>query len=117
MMNYYAKLNENEICTEIVSTKKDLKGIRGFVEIPDYNESLLYKKWLGDRWSHESYEPSLETQIQDDIGNLKETNKELTEKILNKDKQIADLISQQKIALMGMMEVNTRLRELERAGK
>ena len=49
MLKYYAKLNENEICTEIVSTKKNLKGIRGFIELPDYNETVIYRKWEGNQ--------------------------------------------------------------------
>lgn len=91
MMNYYAKLNENEICTEIVSTKKDLKGIRGFIEIPDYNETVLYRKWLGDQWSSERYEPSVETQFQDRVKALEEETKALRETNREKEDTIAKL--------------------------
>ena len=90
-MNYYAKLNENEICTELISTKKDLGGIRGFIEIPDYNETVLYRKWLGDQWSSEKYEPSIESQFQDRIDALEKETKELRETNQNKEDTIAKL--------------------------
>ena len=113
MMKYYAKLNENEICTEIVSTKKDLKGIRGFIEIPDYNETVLYRKWKGNQWSSDRYEPALETQIQDKLKALTEKNEKLIKQIEEKNKKIDELESQQKITLMGLMDVNSKLRELQ----
>ena len=86
---YYAKLNDNNVCTEIVSSVyKYPKDISGYVELPEYNETVRYKKWLGDQWSQESYEPEIDTVMQNRVGNLemelqeyKGTNQELISQI------------------------------------
>jgi hypothetical protein len=44
-LNYYAKLKEDNVCIEIVSTPKNLKGVKWYVSIPDYNEILLHRKY------------------------------------------------------------------------
>ena len=38
-LNYYARLKEDNVCIEIVSTPKNWKGVKGYVSIPDYNET------------------------------------------------------------------------------
>ena len=86
---YYAKLNDNNVCTEIVSSVyKYPKDISGYIELPEYNETVRYKKWLGDQWSQESYEPEIDTVMQNRVGNLemelqeyKSTNQELISQI------------------------------------
>ena len=93
-MKYYAKLNENEICTEIVSTKKDLKGIRGFVEIPDYNETVIYRKWEGNQWSSDRYEPAIEAKFQEKIQTLENETDRLGKEIKDKNSEINQLTSE-----------------------
>lgn len=77
-LNYYARLKEDNVCIEIVSTPKDLKGIKGYVSIPDYNETLLYRKWNeATGWSGERYEPETDAVIQDRLNVLEQENTEL----------------------------------------
>lgn len=78
-LNYYARLNDSDVCIEIISTPKNLKGVKGYVSIPDYNATLLYKKYDEDTgWSAESYEPEVDTVIQDRLNNLEVENTELS---------------------------------------
>lgn len=77
-LNYYARIKEDNVCIEIVSTPKNLKGVRGYISIPDYNATLLYKKWNENTgWSAETYEPEIDAVIQDRLDNLEEENTEL----------------------------------------
>lgn len=69
---YYAKLNDNNVCVEIVSRVDKLSNVTGYVEIPEYNETLRYRKWLGNQWSQEIYEPNVDTSVQDKINELEE---------------------------------------------
>lgn len=71
---YYARLNDNDVCIEIVSRVDRLKDVTGYVEIPEYNETVRYKKWLGDQWSQETYEPDVDTVVQDTLKQLSEEN-------------------------------------------
>ena len=41
-LNYYARLKEDNVCIEIISTPKDLKDVKGYVKISDYNLSLIH---------------------------------------------------------------------------
>lgn len=74
VLYYYARLNDNDVCIEIVSRVDKLKDVRGYVELPEYNETVRYKKWLGDQWSIETYEPEVDTVIQDKLTALEEEN-------------------------------------------
>jgi len=87
-MFYYAKVSENQICTSIETRTKELpRDLDGFIKIADYNENLLWRKWLGNQWSQETYEPSIDTVLQDRIKQLEEdlqlSNKE-NERLKNK---------------------------------
>lgn len=65
---YYARLNDNQICTEIVSRVDKLKDVQGYIEIANYNETLVYRKWDSvTHWSQETYEPSIDTVLQDKV--------------------------------------------------
>ena len=78
-LNYYARLKEDNVCIEIISTPKNLKGVKGYVSIPDYNETLLYRKYDEvTGWSEERYEPKIDVVIQDRLNNLEEENSTLT---------------------------------------
>lgn len=64
---YYAKLNDQDICVEVVSRVEELKNVTGYIELPEYNESYYYRRWLGDQWSQETYHPSIDTMLQDKV--------------------------------------------------
>jgi len=81
-MHYYARLNENQICTEVISRGRELpKDLDGFIKIPDYNETLLWRKWNGNQWSQERYEPSFEAELQEKVKTLEEEKTIQNEKI------------------------------------
>jgi hypothetical protein len=57
-MFYYAKLNENQVCTEVITRATKLpQDLSGFVPLPHYTEIHLYRKWDGTQWSQETFEP------------------------------------------------------------
>lgn len=85
---YYARLNENDICIEIVSRVEKLKDVRGYVELPEYNETMRYRKWLGDQWSQETYEPEIDTEVQDKLEELDKENLNLKNQVSNLESTI-----------------------------
>lgn len=64
---YYARLNDNNICIEVVARVEELRDVTGYIKLPEYNESYYYRKWLGDQWSSETYEPDVDTVLQDKV--------------------------------------------------
>lgn len=77
-LNHYARLKEDNVCIEIITTPKNLKGVKGYVSIPDYNETLLYRKWDEvTGWSEEKYEPEIDAVLQERIQTLEEMNSTL----------------------------------------
>ena len=81
-MHYYAKLNENQICVEVLTRARELpKDLDGFIKINDYNETLLWRKWLGkDKgWSQERFEPSIEAELQEKIRELEQKTTKIEE--------------------------------------
>lgn len=81
-LHYYAKINENGICYGFETLTKKFKEEEtpsNLVYLPDYNESLLYKKWLGkDKgWSMESFEPETDFELLERIDRLEEENTNL----------------------------------------
>lgn len=107
---YYARLNDNNVCTEIVSRVNRLKDVKGYVELPEYNETVRYKKWESNQWSQESYEPELDTKVQDKLVELEEGNKALGEENIKLTNEISTLNSSIKLLegtiaeLMAMLE-------------
>ena len=81
-LNYYARLKEDNVCIEIVSTPKNLKGVKGYVSIPDYNETLLYRKYDEvTGWSEERYEPEIDAVLQEKLNQLEEENQQLSTQV------------------------------------
>lgn len=78
-MLYYAKLNENQICTEIITRTELLPaGLSGYVKLPEYNQTFLWRKWEGDQWSQETHEPAVSFELlQQRIQDLEEENSSL----------------------------------------
>ena len=81
---YYAKLNENDICYGFESLGKKLNPVpSNMVYLPDYNETYLWKKY--DRnlkaFSQESYEPSIDTILQEKIEELENENQQLKNEV------------------------------------
>lgn len=88
---YYARLNDNGICIEVVARVEKLNNVQGYIELPEYNENYYYRKWLGNQWSQETYEPSVDTQIQDKLNELEESNATLVQENLELKVALADL--------------------------
>ena len=63
----------------------------GYVEIPEYNETLRYRKWEGNQWSNETYEPTVDTVVQDSLHNLELLIESQEEVVQNQQKEIARL--------------------------
>lgn len=111
---YYAKLNDNDICVEIVSRVSKLVDVTGYVEIPEYNETLRYRKWEGNQWSNETYEPTVDTVVQDSLHNLELLIESQEEVVQNQQKEITRLTNtnaalNQKIESLEQEVVNSML--------
>ncbi|GFN35832.1 hypothetical protein [Tepidimicrobium xylanilyticum] len=82
---YYAKLNENDICYGFESLGKKLNPCpSNMVYLPDYNETYLWKKY--DRelkaFGQETYEPSIDAELQEKIEELETENSQLKEQVM-----------------------------------
>lgn len=88
---YYARLNDNDVCVEIVSRVDKLTNVQGYVELPEYNETVRYKKWLGDQWSVETYEPEIDTVVQEKLLQLETDNTDLQNANTQLSSKIAEL--------------------------
>lgn len=83
--NYYVRLNESNIGIEIVTRPTKLPETQGYIPIPDYNEMYLYRKYDPvTQWSQETYEPSIDTQLQDKVAGFEEL-------VVEQNKTISDL--------------------------
>ena len=92
-LNYYARLNDENVAIEIISTPNNLDGVKGYKNIVDYNETLLYKKWDDKNgWSSKSYEPTLDTVIQDRLDLLERDNTSLSDTIQLLEGTITELM-------------------------
>lgn len=89
-MNFYAKLNSERVCEQIVSTPNVIKNTVDYVAISNYNDDLVYRKWDGEQWSEKKYQPELSPVIQEKLDEIEE----LKEKMEAKDKTIAELKAQ-----------------------
>jgi hypothetical protein len=95
---YYAELNDQDVCVRIVSDTTKKVGSTRHIEIHEYNPTVVYKKWLGDQWSAESYEPSVDTVLQDKVDafevivdNMKLENVGLTNQVTTLNSSISQL--------------------------
>ncbi len=76
----YAIVNENQICIGVTTLGNKVE-LQNYIQIPDYNPTLLYRKWLDNQsWSEEKFEPSL--------------NEKILEELEKKDNEIAELKEQ-----------------------
>lgn len=114
---YYAKLNENDICYGFETLAKKFKEEElpsNLVPLTDYNESYLWKKY--DRklkaFSQESYEPSIDTILQEKIEQLENENAQLKNEVSTLNNIITGL--NQNISLLenSIMELTTLLATL-----
>lgn len=112
---YYAKLNENDICYGFESLGKKLNPVpSNMVYLPEYNETYLWKKY--DRklkaFSQESYEPSIDTILQEKIEQLENENAQLKDEVSTLNNIITGL--NQNISLLenSIMELTTLLATL-----
>lgn len=115
-MHYYAKLNENQICTEVITRARELpKDLDGFIKIPDYNETYLWRQWLGkDKgWSQERYEPSIEAELQDRVERLETENTNLKTKITNLQTTITELNMTNEILIQSITELTAMIAMLQ----
>lgn len=79
-MFHYARLNDNKVCVGFLKNATKLEVNEYLVSLPDENESVLYKKWQGEKgWTQETYEPSIDTILQDRINTLEEINTTLVQ--------------------------------------
>ncbi|MSU01921.1 bZIP transcription factor [Tissierella pigra] len=86
VLHYYAKINENDVCYGFESLTKKFREDEkpsNLVYLPDYNESVLWRKWDTDlrAWSGETYEPSTDTILQDKVEQLEEENQQLSSQV------------------------------------
>ena len=102
-MYYYEKLNENRVCTEVITRATKLpQDLSGFVPLPHYTEIHLYRKWDGKQWSQETFEPIVDMQrIEQQVTELVTENETLEQTIQTQQSQIDELTLQLGDALLG----------------
>lgn len=89
---YYAELNDNNVCIRIISSTSKINDPKRYISIPDYNESLTYKKWSHETgWSMESYEPELDIFTQERLANLENKNYSLEQENIELKLALAEL--------------------------
>ena len=117
VLYYYAKINENNICYGFETLTRKFKEEElpsNLIPLPDYNESLLWRKW--DRnlkaWTEERYEPSIDTVLQEKIEELETENQQLKNEVSTLNNTITGL--NQNISLLenSIMELTTLLATL-----
>lgn len=86
ILYYYAKLNENNICYGFETLAKKFREEElpsNLIALTEYNETYLYRKYDRDlkAFSQESYEPSLDTKIQEKLETLETENQQLKQQI------------------------------------
>ena len=55
-MTFYAQLNENNICIGISSLKSEVQ-VDNMVQIPEYSEDYIWRKFEDEKWSEEKFIP------------------------------------------------------------
>lgn len=102
-MYYYAKLNENRVCTEVITRATKLpQDLSGFVPLPHYTEIHLWRKWDGQQWSQETVEPVVDMQrIEQQVTELVTENEALKTTVQAQQTQIDELTLQLGDALLG----------------
>ena len=55
-MIYYAQLNENNVCIGISSLSGEVNA-PNMIQIPEYSEDYLYRKYENGQWSEEKFIP------------------------------------------------------------
>lgn len=114
-LNYFARLKEDNVCIEIVSTPKNLKGVKGYVPIVDYNESLLYRKYDEKTgWSEERFEPEVDVVIQERLNKLEEKNITLIQENTELKLALADLAESNETKITELQMAIAELAEAER---
>lgn len=118
VLYYYAKINENNVCYGFETLTKKFKEEdkpSNLVYLVDYNESVLWKKWLGkDKgWSMESYEPSIDTIIQDKVEALETENANLKGQITDLNTTISGLNDNMSLLEGTITELTTILAQLK----
>ena len=117
VLYYYAKINENNICYGFETLTRKFKEEElpsNLIPLPDYNESLLWRKW--DRnlkaWTEERYEPSIDTVLQERLEELETENQQLKDEVSTLNNTITGL--NQNISLLenSIMELTTLLATL-----
>ena len=67
---YYAKLNDNKVCTMIEARTDKLTNVDGYIHLPEYNETVLHRKWGNNQWSSETFAPSVDTILQEKVASF-----------------------------------------------
>lgn len=114
-LNYFARLKEDNVCIEIVSTPKNLRGVKGYVPIVDYNESLLYRKYDEvTGWSEERYEPEIDAVLQGRLNDLEEVNNSLLQENTELKLALAELAESNETKITELQMAIAELAEAER---
>ncbi|MDR7870300.1 MAG: hypothetical protein RIN55_05540 [Tissierellaceae bacterium] len=110
---YYARLNDNNVCIEIVSRVSKLTDVQGYVELTEYNETVRYRKWLGDHWSQETYEPDVDTVVQDTLKELKEENQQLSNQVSTLQTTLQNVNSTNETLIQSIAELTAIISTLQ----
>lgn len=118
VLHYYAKINENNVCYGFETLAKKFNEEEqpsNLVYLVDYNESVLWKKWQGkDKgWSTESYEPSIDTILQDKVEALETENIALSGQISNLQTTITELNSTNETLIQSIAELTSIIATLQ----
>lgn len=113
-LNYYARLKEDNVCIEIVSTPKNLKGVKGHVSIPDYNETLMYRKYdESTGWSEERYEPEVDAVLQEKLNQLEEENQQLSTQVNSLESTLQNVNATNETLVQSIAELTAMIAMLQ----
>lgn len=95
-MNFYAKLNNDRVCEQIVATPKVITNVTDYIEIDNYNDDLVWRKWEGNQWSAKKYIPKIDPSIQEQLNKVIELDKS--------NKELARLLEEKEVSIIALKE-------------
>ena len=117
-MNFYASLNSSQICEQIIVTPRKLDG-PAYIDIENYNDSLIWRRWDGKQWSNEKYEPSNNeilnqiSTLERQVRALENSLKEKSEEESNLKKYLVESKEIDEVNIAALIELNGRVLGLE----
>lgn len=97
-MFYYAKLNEDQKCIEIVIRNRELPGyLHDYILIPEFDEQLIGKKYDGKQWIGLTKNQEIKYKSQKD---------KINQEVVNKIREKYSINDELKMLRLGNLDLN-----------